>query len=105
MFKPPQKLSGLLSLFKDAIEPRYRQEAIYKINCSDCDQCYIGETKRWFETRKKELIRDVKKTDNNATVLSKNARLNLAIQSIGETMKFCKLKLTTTNANSLHRFI
>ena len=105
MFKPPQKLSGLLSSFKDVIEPRYRQEAIYKINCSDCDQCYIGETKRWFETRKKEHMRDVKNSDNNATTLSKHARLNLAIQSIGETMKFCKLKLTTINANSLHRFI
>ena len=25
VFKSPQKLGGLLSLFKDAIEPRYRQ--------------------------------------------------------------------------------
>ena len=73
MFKPPQKLGGLLNSFKDAIEPRYRQEAIYKINCSDCDQCYIGETKRWFEMRKKEHMRDVKNTDNNATTLSKHA--------------------------------
>ena len=73
MFKPPQKLGGLLSLFKDAIEPGYRQGAIYKINFSDCDQCYIGETKRWFETRKKEHMRDVKNSDNNATALSKHA--------------------------------
>ena len=73
VFKPPQKLSGLLSSFKDAIEPRYRQEAIYKINCSDCDLCYIGETKCWFETRKKEHKRDVKNSDNNATTLSKPA--------------------------------
>ena len=72
MFNPPQKLGGLLSLLKNAIEPGYRQEAIYKINGSDCDQCYIGETKRWFETRKKELMRDVK-NNNNATALSKHA--------------------------------
>ena len=72
VFKPPQKLGGLLSSFKDAIEPGYRQGAIYKINCSDCDKCYIGETKRWFETRKKEHIRDVKNGDNNATALSKH---------------------------------
>ena len=31
----------LLRSFKDAIEPGYRQGAIYKINCSDCDQCYL----------------------------------------------------------------
>ena len=52
VFKPPQKLGGLRSSFKDAIEPGYRQGAIYKMNCSDWDQCYIGETKRWFETHK-----------------------------------------------------
>ena len=37
VFKPPQKFGGLLSSFKDAIEPGYRQEAFYKINCSDCN--------------------------------------------------------------------
>ena len=104
-FKPHQKLGGLLSSFKDSIKPGYRQGAIYKMNCSDSDQCCIGETKRWFETRKKEHMRDVKNSDNNATALSLSTRLNLAIQSIGKTTKFCKLKLTTTNANSLNRFI
>ena len=66
-------MQGCNGSFKDAIEPGYRQGAIYKINCSDCDQCYIGETKRWFETRKKEHMRDVKNGDNNATALSKHA--------------------------------
>ena len=32
VFKTPQKLGGLLSSFKDAIEPVYRQGAIYKIS-------------------------------------------------------------------------
>ena len=77
VFKPPQKLGGLLSSFKDAIEPGHRQGAIYKINCSDCDQCYIGETKRWFETRKKEHMRDVKNSDNNATALSSKHAVEL----------------------------
>ena len=104
VFKPPQKLGGLLSLFKDAIEPGYWQGAIYEINCSDCDQCYIGETKCWFETRKKEHMRDVKNGDNNATALSKHA-VELGHSTIGKTTKFCKLKLTTINAISLNRFI
>ena len=101
--KPPQKLRGLLSSFKNAIEPGYRQGAIYKINCSDCDQCYIGKTKRWFETRKKEHMSDVKNSDNNATALKHVVEL---VHSIDwETTKFCKLKPTTINANSLNRFI
>ena len=73
LFKLPQKLGGLLSSFKNAIEPGYLQGASYKINCSDCDQSYIGETKRWFETREKERMRDVKNDVNNATALFKHA--------------------------------
>ena len=37
VFKPPQKLGGLLSSFKDAIEPGYRQGAIYKM--APCRYC------------------------------------------------------------------
>ena len=51
--KPSQKLGSLLSSFENAIEPGYRQGAIYKINCSDCNLCCTGETKRWFETRER----------------------------------------------------
>ena len=65
VFKPPQKLGGLLSSFKDVIEPGYRQGAIYKINCIDCDQ--------WLETGKEKHLRDVKNGDNNATALPKHA--------------------------------
>ena len=53
--KPTQKLGGLLTSFKDAIEPGYRQGASYKINCSDCDQCYIGETKAGLKCAKRNI--------------------------------------------------
>ena len=33
---------------------------MYKIPCVDCDWCYIGETGRCLETRKKEHIKNVK---------------------------------------------
>ena len=103
VFKPPQKLCGLLSSFKDAIEPGYWQGAIYKINCSDCDQCYIGLNAGL--KRKKRNIWGTWKVATTTQQLSLSTRLNLAIQSIGKTTKFCKLKLTITNANSLNRFI
>ena len=63
---PPQAwwFTKFVTSFKDAIEPGCRQGAIYKINCIECDQCYSGETKRWFEMRQKERMSDAKNDDN-----------------------------------------
>jgi len=36
-------------------------EIVYKINCKDCDQVYIGQTKRYLETRIKKHRRNIKK--------------------------------------------
>ena len=33
---------------------------VYKIPCADCDWCYVGETGRCFNARKKEHLRNVK---------------------------------------------
>ena len=103
MFKPLQKLGGLLSSFKDAIESGYRQGAIYKINCSDCDQCYIGETKRWFEKRKKELMRDVKNSDNSATALSKHA-VELGYSIDLENYKILQIETDYHKRKFIHSF-
>ena len=45
---------------------------VYKIPCADCGWCYIGETGRCFEIRKKENIRNVK-TCANGSNIAKNA--------------------------------
>ena len=44
--------------FRPSIE--HQPNVIYKIPCTDCDWCYVGET----ETRKKEHIRNVKTCAN-----------------------------------------
>ena len=38
----------------------HQPNVVYKIPCADCGWCYIGETGRCFETRKKEHIRMLK---------------------------------------------
>ena len=49
--KPITTLRQLLTNIKDRDEPRNRQGAVYKINCSDCHASYIGETGRNLATR------------------------------------------------------
>ena len=39
---------------KDPVTKEQRTDAIYSIHCNDCDNDYIGQTKRQFVTRLKE---------------------------------------------------
>ena len=73
VFKPPRKIGQLLPSPKDHLDLNFRQGAIYEIPCGDCDLKYIGETKRSFNTRKKEHLKDVTKGDHARTALSKHA--------------------------------
>ena len=52
--------------FRPSIE--HQPNVVYKIPCADCDWCYIGETGRCFETRKKEHIRNVKTCANGSNI-------------------------------------
>ena len=63
--KPITTLRQLLTNVKDKDEPRNRQGAVYKINCSDCHASYIGETGRNLATRLTEHKRATRKGDVN----------------------------------------
>jgi len=58
--KPTTTLGHLLTNVKDRDEPSNRQGAVYKINCSDCQASYIGETGRNLNTRLTEHKRATK---------------------------------------------
>ena len=47
----------------------------YKIPCADCDWCYVGETGRCFETRKREHIRNVKTCTNGSNIDFNHSRV------------------------------
>lgn len=48
---------------------------VYIINCSNCNTCYIGQTKRHFETCLKEHQNNLKKHISNYSVVSKQVIL------------------------------
>ena len=66
--KPLKRLQQefLCPKFRSPIE--HQPNVVYKIPCADCDWCYIGETGRCFETRKKEHVRNVKTCANGSNI-------------------------------------
>ena len=52
------------------------QGAVYKVNCIDCPQSYIGETGREVKIRLKEHKYDTTKEKENISGLSKHIRDN-----------------------------
>ncbi|CAN0001178.1 unnamed protein product, partial [Heterosigma akashiwo] len=54
VFKRGQTLGSLISNVKEKRTPERQKGVIYKIPCKHCDECYIGETKRHWGTRKGE---------------------------------------------------
>ena len=52
--------------FRPSVESQ--TNVVYKIPCADCSWCYIGETGRAFNTRKKEHLRNIKTAANGSRI-------------------------------------
>ena len=76
---------------KDTVTNEQRTDAIYSPPCNDCDNEYIGQTKRQFGTRLKEHQKAVfsRKKENSAS----SERTCLTNHTIG----WDKSKIITTN--------
>ena len=57
--KPFQTLGHIFAKPKDPVTKEQRTDAIYSIPCNDCDNEYIGQTKRQFGTRLKDHPKEV----------------------------------------------
>lgn len=68
----PKKLDCIIKRGKDYLNNLRQTQLVYKINCSNCDATYIGQTKRHLLTRIKEHQSDIKKHDSNHSVISKH---------------------------------
>ena len=66
--KPFLTLNNIFSKPKDPVSKEQKSDAIYSIPCNDCNQEYIGQTKRQIETRLKEHQKavDFSRKDNSA---------------------------------------
>jgi len=73
-FMIPKKFDSLIKRGKDNLDIRQNTDVIYRIDCKDCDQVYIGQTKH-LETRVKEHMNNIKNSSGNYSVVT-NHRLS-----------------------------
>lgn len=66
------RLDKVIKKGKDVLPTYKRTNIVYKIACTNCDACYIGQTKRHLETRIKEHNSNIKKHYSNYSVISKH---------------------------------
>ena len=53
-FRPPPKLSSILHVPKDRPPLQDTKGVVYKIQCNDCDLCYVGQTGNALSSRVKQ---------------------------------------------------
>jgi len=74
-FTIPKKLDSLIKRGKDNLDIGQNTGVIYRIDCKDCNQVYIGQTKRHLDTRVKEHLNNIKNSSGNYSVVT-NHRLS-----------------------------
>ncbi|EZA54572.1 hypothetical protein X777_05708 [Ooceraea biroi] len=75
---------------KDKLEDARKTGVVYKINCSDCEASYVGQTKRYLMMRINEHNADIKKVAGEHSVVSKHHQLMTLIVYKKELFKHVK---------------
>jgi hypothetical protein len=71
VFTNDQKLKNLLGNTKDKIE-NIEKAGIYKIECKECNDTYIGQTKRSIQIRFKEHLKTFQRNDSTTSSVAKH---------------------------------
>ena len=72
--KITSQLSNIIKKGKDKTPLEQSTNIVYKIPCSNCDACYVGEAKRQLNERLSDHRRDVRK--NNEKTIPTHCREN-----------------------------
>jgi len=74
-FRCLNKLDRIIRVQKDHTEYSQKNNIVYKINCSNCEASYVGQTKRQLKTRVKEHCNNIKLNKSKHSVITEH-RLN-----------------------------
>lgn len=65
IFYKTKTINNLFTKLKDQEDKLHQSNLIYKINCNDCNSCYIGQTKQFLKNRLTQHKYDCKITNIN----------------------------------------
>jgi len=65
-----RKLNTFIKVHKDSLPISSRPNVVYKINCSDCDASYVGQTKRTLGTRISEHRSHIRRVSKQPSVIT-----------------------------------
>jgi len=64
------KLNKFIKVHKDVLPVLSRSSVVYKINCSDCNASYVGQTKRTLNTRVNEHKSHIRRNPVQSSVIT-----------------------------------
>ena len=71
-YRSLNKLNGLIKTHKDTLPNLNKKNVVYKINCSDCDASYVGQTGRQLHTRISEHRNQIRHKIQNPSVVTEH---------------------------------
>jgi len=69
------KLNKFIKVHKDSLSTSFRSNVVYKIECSNCDTSYVGQTKRLLKDRIGEHRNHIRRNSCQTSVIT-NHRIN-----------------------------
>ena len=113
--KPSNTLFSQFNKLKDPIPLNSKSNVVYQLNCNECNNVYIGETKKQLKERTNQHIDAVRKISNLSLIFQHCQELNhsfnfddpkILIQNSNvRPRKFLESFFTSGNSNSLNRCI
>ena len=84
--------------YKDRLSRSQRSKVIYKAGCSNCDEFYIGKTKRRLHDRKTEHFKALAKSDHSSAIADH-------VKTTGHDIKWDHFDILASEKTDFHRKI
>ena len=81
--------------YKDRLNRSFRSKVVYKASCWDCDDCYIGKTKRRLHDRKSEHFKALTSNSHSSAIVDH-------MTQTGHRIKWDHFDILATGQSDIH---